>query len=241
MGVVPTPFGGERRRHRHAVAWIALAVFAALAIGVLVGQAAFDGSSGSSAVEGSGVAAAQPRRVPAFNSVVLAGSNVVAVQVGRAQSVVVRGDDNLLRHVTTRVDGGGLVVDADRSFTTKSPMRVDVRVPSLDALRLRGSGVIAVAGVQARRLTVALPGSGIVRASGTATRLDVTLGGSGDVQLGPLAARDVRASVTGSGRIVVDATRTLDASIAGSGTIVYGGAPAHVTTSVTGSGAVVPG
>jgi hypothetical protein len=47
--------------------------------------------------------------------------------------------------------------------------------------------------------------------------------------------------VTGSGRIVVTATRSLDASIPGSGTIVYLGHPAHVTTTVTGSGAVVAG
>jgi Putative auto-transporter adhesin, head GIN domain len=77
-----------------------------------------------------------------------------------------------------------------------------------------------------------------VRASGTVARLGVSLGGSGDAQLGQLVARDVRAVLNGSGRIAVHATNTLQASVPGSGTIVYSGHPAHVTTSITGSGAI---
>ena len=86
-----------------------------------------------------------------------------------------------------------------------------------------------------------LAGSGVLRASGTATRLDVTLSGSGDAQLEQLAARDVHAVVTGSGRILVTTTKSLDAAVPGSGVIVYSGNPAHVTTNVTGSGAVTRG
>jgi hypothetical protein len=50
----------------------------------------------------------------------------------------------------------------------------------------------------------------------------------------------VTAVVSGSGRIVVTATRSLDASVSGSGAIFYGGDPTKVVTSITGSGAVVP-
>jgi hypothetical protein len=80
-----------------------------------------------------------------------------------------------------------------------------------------------------------------VRASGTVTGLDVSLGGSGDAQLGQLAARDVHAVLSGSGRIVTRATGTLRASVPGSGTIVYTGNPGHVTTSITGSGTITRG
>jgi hypothetical protein len=77
-----------------------------------------------------------------------------------------------------------------------------------------------------------------VHTSGTVTRLDVSLDGSGNAQLAQLAARDVHAVLSGSGRIVTRATDTLQASVPGSGTIVYTGNPAHVTTSVTGSGTI---
>jgi hypothetical protein len=186
---------------------------------------------------GSGTAAAQTRRLTAFSSVDLAGSSNVTIHVGGRQSVVVHADDNLLRQVTTQVHARTLIIGTTGTFTTKAPMTVEISMPSLRALTLSGSGGISAGGVQAQRLSVALSGSGFVRASGTVTRLDVTLDGSGDAQLEQLAARDVHAVLSGSGRIVVHATNTLRASVPGSGTIAYSG-PAHVTTNITGSGAV---
>lgn len=117
-------------------------------------------------------------------------------------------------------------------------MSVDVSVPSLSALMLAGSGVVSVTGLDVPDLTVTLSGSGVLRASGSATQLDVTVTGSGDAQLEELIAQDVLAAVIGSGRIVVTATESLDASVPGTGAIVYRGNPLHVTESVTGNGAI---
>jgi hypothetical protein len=193
----------------------------------------------SSTLRGSGVAASETRTLPPFVALDLAGSNSVTVRVGAPQSVVVHADDNLLGRVTTHVQAGNLVIGTrPGSFTTRSPMRVDVTVPSLGAMTLTGSGVVVATGIDAVNLTVVLAGSGLLRLSGTALRLDVNLGGSGDAQLERLVAKDVHAVVSGSGRILVTATDSLDASVPGSGVVVYSGNPAHVTTSVTGSGAV---
>lgn len=190
---------------------------------------------------GSGIAATQTRHLAAFSSVDLTGSNIVTVHVGGKQSVVVRADSNLLRRVTTQVHAGVLVIGDTGSFNNKAPMRVEVSVPSLKALTLSGSGVIAAANIQAQRLSVTLPGDGVVHASGTLTRLDVSLGGSGDAQLQQLIARDVHADLSGSGRIAVHATNILQASVSGDGAIMYSGNPAHVTRSITGTGAITPG
>jgi hypothetical protein len=198
-------------------------------------------SSGSKTVEGSGNAATQVRRVPGFTRVELAGANNVVVRVGGKQSVAVRGDENLLDRVTTTVRAGTLVIRTRGSFSTRVPMSVAIRVPSLEGLTLSGNGMISAEGIQSRQLTVALPGSGALQVSGVVTRLDVAVDGSGDAQLGRLAAENVRAVIRGSGRIVVDAVNALDASVEGTGVIVYGGHPAHVTTSVTGTGTIIRG
>ena len=245
MTVAPTPLHDRASHRSRLVAAAVLALFL-VAFGVLLLLMHYDvfqrSSSSGGGVQGSGVAATETRAVPPFGSVELAGSNVVVVRVGSTRSVVVRGDDNLLRRVTTRVLAGRLVIgNVPGSFTTSSPMSVEVGVPSLDALSLSGSGVIAVRGIESRRLGVALPGSGVVRASGTVTRLDVTLSGSGDAQLSGLAAQDVHAIVSGSGRIIVNVARDLEASVPGSGAIVYTGNPGHVSSSITGSGAVTRG
>ena len=146
---------------------------------------------------------------------------------------MVSADDNLIDDVTTRVERGKLVVSTTSgSFTTNVPMKVDVTVPALDAVTLSGSGIVTAEGIDAKRLTVALPGSGILRASGAATALVVDHSGSGDAQLEGLVASDVHAVLGGSGRIVVNVTKSLDATVSGSGAIFYRGDPPQVTTSV---------
>lgn len=242
MTVAPTPLH-SRTPHRR---WLqAAAAVALVAVGIAIGLVIHgDVANESSAVgvEGSGVRASQTRNVPSFAAVDLAGGNNVTIHVGGTRSVVVSADDNLLDHVTTRVEDGALVIGTTPgSFTTKSPMNVDVTVPSLDALTLSGSGVVSAEGIDADSLTIALPGSGVLRASGTARTVDVDHSGSGDAQLAGLVGENVHAVLSGSGRIVVTAKKSLEATVSGSGAIFYGGDPAQVTTNVTGSGAVLPG
>ena len=230
-------------RFTHNALAAAIAVLA-LAIGGLavVLAAEHDVFTGSSTVHGSGVAASQPRTVAPFTGVELAGSNVVDIHVDGRRSVVVHADDNLLSRVTTKVHDGLLVVgNTPGSFQTKTPMTVEIHTRALDALSLTGSGVVSAAQVKGPSLEVTLTGSGVLSANGAVKRLDVSLAGSGDAQLGQLVARDVHAVVSGSGRIVTTATVSLNASIPGSGAVIYLGNPQHVTTSTSGSGAVIRG
>jgi hypothetical protein len=218
------------------------ALIAALGLAMIgVALLVHRGGSSSSGVQGSGIAATQTRNVAAFSSLELAGSNNVTVTVGHPQSVVVRADSNLISHVTTQVANGTLVIGDTGSFSARSPMSVEVSVPSLTALNLSGDGQISVTGINAPQLTVTVSGSGQVAAAGTATRLDVTLSGDGEAQLGQLVAQDVQAVVSGSGLIEVTATTSLNAAVPGDGEIVYGGSPSQVTTSVTGTGTVTRG
>jgi hypothetical protein len=239
----PPRQGGQAAPHgqRGLITALVLAVAAVLVLAAVVVALLVRSPSSSPGVRGSGVAATQSRVLPRFNSVDLAGSNNVTVDVGGPQSVVVHADSNLIRYVTTRVTAGSLVIGTTGSFTTRSPMSVEVRVPSLAAVTLSGSGEISVNGIHAALLTVTLPGSGVIYAGGTVNRLDVTLDGSGEAQLTSLVARDVHAVVSGSGLIRVTATASLTAAVPGTGAIFYGGNPPQVNSSVTGSGTVARG
>ena len=239
----PPRRGGQAAPHRQRalITALVLAVIAVLVLAAAVVALLARGGPSSPGVLGSGVPAAQSRALARFSSLDLAGSNNVTVVVGGRQSVVVHADSNLIRYVTTRVVAGTLVIGTTGSFTTRSPMGVEVSVPSLAAVRLSGSGDISVTGIEARQLTVMLSGSGVLSANGTTSRLDVTVGGSGLAQLSDLVARDVRAVVTGSGLIRVTATASLNAAVPGTGAIIYGGNPPHVISSVTGTGAVTRG
>jgi len=241
MAITSAPHRGGHAAHRGQLALTAgLAAVVVLAVIGLVLVIGGIGSPGTGA-QGSGIAATQARTVGQFSGLDLAGSSPVTVVVGAPQSVVVHADSNLLGDVTTRVVSGTLVIGTTGSFTAHSPMSVEVRVPALTALHLSGSGLMSVTGIKTPALTVTLSGSGLLTATGTATRLDVTLDGSGKAQLDQLTASDAHAVLSGSGVIQVTATTSLDAAIPGSGVIFYGGNPPQVTTSVTGSGAVMRG
>jgi hypothetical protein len=210
----------------------------AILVALLVNRIFFPSSSSRSGT-GSGVAATQARSVPPFTGVALTGANNVFVQVGGRQSVIVHADSNLLTRVTTQVRSGRLVIGTTPgNLSAKSPMFVTVSVPSLDGLRLQGAGNISVTGINSRALTVALPGSGNIDATGTATQLDVTISGEGNALLRQLIARDARAALGGNGNIMLTATHSLTARVSGSGTILYGGNPPHVNQMVTGSGTI---
>ncbi len=243
MTVAPTSAraGHEPHTSRRLLIVILAFVLGGLAVALLYQFDVFGGSSKTTDT-GSGVPAAQARHVGTFTGVELAGANNVVIRVGEKQSVVVRGDDNLLDRVTTHVRSGTLVVaNTPGSFTTKSPMSVAVTVPTFGALTLTGSGNIVVDGVDAESLKVSLPGAGTLTGSGTVERLDVTVGGSGTVLFTRIAANDVRAVVSGTGSIFVTATASLDASVSGSGSILYAGQPQSVTKSITGTGTIVGG
>lgn len=242
MAVAPPSAHPGREPHRSK--WLPVAILAVL-LGALtltlLGRydVLWSSSSSSPTTEGSGVPARELRHVAAFDRVELAGVNNVVIRVGEQQSLVVRADDNLLDRVTTEVRSGNLVIaNTSGNFRTKSPMGVEVGVPTINALTLTGSGNIAVSGIKSEKLKATLLGSGTLTGSGTAARLEVIVGGVGTAQFSRLVAKDVRAEVSGSGSIFATATKRLDASVSGSGAILYGGNPDDVTRSVTGTGAI---
>lgn len=195
--------------------------------------------SPSGGLEGSGVSVTQARTLPPFHALELAGASDVTVRVGQRQAVEVRADDNLIGRLTIDVVGGALVIETRGSFSTASPMTVSVTVPELETVTLSGSGAIRIDGVDQQEFKVQLPGDGLIAVAGRVDRLEASLGGTGDAQLQGLIARDVVASVPGTGRLQVYATRSLDASVAGTGAIFYTGNPTDVKESVTGTGAII--
>lgn len=238
MTLAPTPTRGLVLRPLHVGLLTVLLVLLLLTLAFAVVRLVRDESS-TTALQGSGLAVTQVRTLPPFHAVELAGASEVTVRVGQRQAVEVRADDNLVNRLTTEVRSGALVIDTRGSFSAVSPMTVSVAVPTLDAVTLSGSGAVRIEGVEQQELQVQLPGDGLVVVAGRVDRLRASLGGTGDAQLQDLVASDVVATVPGTGRLVVNATRSLDASVSGTGAIFYTGNPSDVKQSVTGTGAIV--
>lgn len=202
------------------------------------------------------------RNVAAFTRVQLAGSMEVIVTQGSAQKVEVVGLAEDLKEVETTVEKGRLRVGTVnhsgiswRNF--KGPVKVYVTVTSLDGLSVSGSGhlhadntltsktmTVAVSGsgklkapLQAEVVEASISGSGQLQLSGSTKSLSAGVSGSGRIEASELKASSCEARISGSGNCRVNVAETLDAHISGSGSVLYTGSP-KVTSHVAGSGRV---
>lgn len=219
---------------RKVLGSIAVLILAALACSTL--------SVGTNRVTGSGKIASESRNVSGFTAVELAGSADVTVTVGKADSVTVEADDNIVPLIETRVSNGKLFISTKpgTDLLTSNGVHVTVMMQSLNGLTLSGSGKMDISGMSGPQLALDLPGSGDLTVTGTADHVSISLLGSGNVVCNGLKAHTADVTLLGSGNITVYADQSLDAKLSGSGNIRYEGNPPQVTKSITGSGNITP-
>jgi hypothetical protein len=177
----------------------------------------------------------QTRDVAAFTRVDSPDSVDLRLRVGEPRGVRVIAGEKAIDDVHTEVRDGTLHVTFDHHGLGGSDVVVDASVPRLTAIEASGSGDIDADGIDADAFAVGSDGSADMVLRGRVGRLALRLDGSGDADLGDLAARDARVSVRGSGDADVRTARRLDVEIDGSGDVHYRGHP-ELTRRVDGSG-----
>ncbi len=186
--------------------------------------------------KGSGVMKTVELNLPAFTEIRSSGSFDIHVKVGGEQKVMMTIDDNLVDNIETEVHGHVLNIDSKDSYSSEKGCKFEITVPSLDRIKLSGSGDIEVEDLDADEFEYSVSGSGSLRATGKVNDLEVHVAGSGDVDTQDLVAENASVRVSGSGNVKVRVTDSFDGSISGSGNIYYYGNPAHASTSISGSG-----
>ena len=182
--------------------------------------------------------ASEPRSVPAFQAVELAGTLEVDVTVGKAQTVQVSGEADLLAKVTTVVKDGVLVVDTERNMKRRHHLHVSVTVPALSSVALSGTGEMKIAGIANQSFAMSLPGTGELSVTGSTSSLRVVVDGTGQISAKDLAARSAKVEVNGTGSATLRVTESLEANVTGTGSIDVHGKPARVKKSVSGVGSI---
>lgn len=215
-------------------------VFALALIGLIVPIVAagdfFGIKFGEDRIKGSGEIVTEERDVRDFDKIKSSGSFDVFIVVGEEQSIEISYDDNLIDLITTKVKGKTLYISSEGSFSSRKSCKIEINVPSLEAVKLSGSGDIEVSNLDAEFFEYSLSGSGDLIASGKVDELEVHVSGSGDIDTRDLMANIVQASISGSGDIKVYAKERLRGKVSGSGDIEYYGDPDKVSSSVSGSG-----
>lgn len=203
------------------------------------------------------------RSVDSFSRIRNKGSFEVNVTVGSEQSVKITADSDIMEEIETEVRGNTLHIELEddnwRRYRDIDVLRVDITVPSLEAVRVDGSGDFEVRGLQTEsfkaningsgdielidaktdRLSIDVKGSGDVEASGECTDIDVEVKGSGEVEARDMACQNGDIGIMGSGDVAVTLSASVDVGIMGSGDVTVWGKPDKVKTRSMGSGDVV--
>lgn len=167
--------------------------------------------------KGSGIEASSRRETAAFSRVDLRGDAQVSIAAGQARSVTVRGDDNLIDRVKTKVEGDTLVISTD-PYRSEIGMLVEIGVPALNGVELSGSGAIDVHKLSGASFSADLSGSGDLEIDGKVDELELDISGSGETWLDNISANDIRLGIDGSGDISANGTTdSLEVDIPGSG------------------------
>ena len=150
------------------------------------------------------------------------GSCDIEVIIDSVARIEVEWDENLLPYLSTRVSGEKLIIDQGTRHCLRSnyPCRVYVYTPSINLVRLTGSGSIICDNLYTDDLMIELTGSGFV-------------------DMRNLDALSVDALITGSGEIVLEGiTDQSEFTISGSGNIFYRGNP-RIIAHISGSGSII--
>jgi hypothetical protein len=187
------------------------------------------------------LAAESARALPPFIAGNARGAFAMTVEVGKTQSVVVRGDDKFVADLkTTVVDNELQITMPDKTYNVGNGgnPRITIVVPSLSRVKVEGAGETIISKVNGDRLDIGYLGAGQLVASGKVKYLRLNARGVGEVDTRALHAERVDVNFEGVGNVSVHATDLLNAVAKGMGSLNYYGKPKTVNKSVTGIGSV---
>jgi hypothetical protein len=189
---------------------------------------------------GNGVPVTETREVGEFEEIDVGGIFDVVVHVGAPTRVEVKGDQNIVPLVVTKISGGRLEIGTTKSIAPNVDLVIDIGTPALRELDLSGAGSAAVSGLDGGEFELDLSGAGKVVLAGRVEQLDAEVSGAGDLDAAALDAGIVRIDLSGAGDADVTARELLDAEVSGAGSIRYGGQPKDVKKDVSGVGSIEP-
>jgi hypothetical protein len=166
----------------------------------------------------------------------------VVIRQGERDTVEVQAEGNVTPLIDAYVEGGTLVVEDSRRYTS-SQAEIVVTVRTIDSiatsesvamlaeglrlpalsLKMGGSSAVSLRAVSIAKLHASLGGSSALKVSGVAGAFSSDLGGSAVVEASGLEADAVSISAGGSAQAVVWAKDSLLLSLGGSSGVSYYG------------------
>lgn len=155
---------------------------------------------------------------------------------GQGDRLEVQGDARAVSHL--KLHHGRIDLDC-RSWSRDSDLTITLPGRPFRVFSMFGSGDLMLENIDQTELQIRMAGSGDVKASGKAAKLNLTMAGSGDADLSQLESGLTLVTMAGSGHADIKPTGSLDVHIAGSGDVTLHSEPDRIEQHIIGSGDII--
>lgn len=210
---------------------------------------------------GSGKVITETRKVSGFQSIEVSYPAQVFITQGKAESLKIEAEDNVMPGLQTRIKNGVLEiyynVEEGKEVSPTKLVKVTIVVKDLQKVNFSSAGELTIDGLKTDELKVSLDGAGNLKlndldtrnfnvnlsgaghmtVSGTADDLQLEISGFGGFDGGELHSKNADVSMSGAGSTTVWVDDTLKAEISGAGSVSYYG-DATVDKNIDGVGSV---
>lgn len=182
----------------------------------------------------------------------------VIVDQDATTEVQVEADENLIKHITTKVENGTLVISSDENIDSAEKMIVHVKTPTINGLEATsgssistketikgtsievksssGSEIIAI--VEYEKVTTKSTSGSSITISGKAINVNTSSSSGSTTDAGDLMANEVVAETSSGSSAEVHAIVNLRASASSGSSINYNGSPKEVNKEENSGGSV---
>ena len=211
-------------------------------------------------ITGSGHVTTENRNITAdFKSIEVSNAIELTITQSDKKEVSVEADDNLIKHITTKVENGVLIVACDyNSFVDIKSKKVMVKMPFVEGIQassassvkstnvLKGTNV-TINGASASDINVNIESENIncktsagsaVAIQGKALKFETNSSSGGSVNAEELLANDVIANASSGGSINVHPIVSLNADASSGGSINYNTNPKTIQKKSSSGGSI---
>jgi hypothetical protein len=195
----------------------------------------------SQMIKGSGTVTSEERTVSNFSKVELKSIGNLTIKQGANESLTIKADDNLLPYITSEVVNGTLEIGMKPNINADptSTIEYTLVVKSLSSVVLSGFGNISADELTGDDIQMVVSGSGDINVGSVAAkRMTLRLTGFGNIKTGDVKADSSVLDLTGSGDITINklASTDLNLTISGFGNATIAGKVSDQVVRLTGSG-----
>lgn len=193
-----------------------------------------------------------------FKSIEVSQGIKVNVEQSDVKSITVEADDNLQKHIITKVENGVLKIESDESYNSTETPVVNVKMPIINRLGATSGSEISSTGtlisnninaksssgsritieVEADEITLESTSGSTIEATGKALKLETTSSSGSSIDAKDLMANEVIAQTTSGSSSSVYPILKLDAKASSGSSIDYYKVPKTLAKEETSGGSV---